>query len=88
MRGFGVVFTHTVACKGIAIACKRNTLTLGLQEKYCSPHLEVSDHEEDCHHEDGCHPEDEELADGFELYHLQPVFGSTRSEPSSCQANG
>ena len=46
----------------------------------------VCDHEEDCHHEDGCHPEEEELADGFELY--QPVFVSTRSDPSSCQANG
>ena len=29
MRGFGVVFTVPVAYKGIAIACKRNTLTLG-----------------------------------------------------------
>ena len=45
-------------------------------------------HEEDCHHEDRCHPEEEELVDGFELYHLQHVFGSTRSEPSSCQADG
>ena len=25
----------------------------------------------------------EELADGFELHHIQPVFGSTRSDPSS-----
>ena len=33
MRGFGVVFTPPVSHKGIAIACKRNTLTLGLQEK-------------------------------------------------------
>ena len=30
MRGFGVVFTPPVAQKGIAIACKRNTSTLGL----------------------------------------------------------
>ena len=77
-----------VAYKGIAIACKRNTLTLRWKKKYRSHQLDVCDHEEDCHHEDGCHPEEEELADGFELYHLQPVFGSTRSEPSSCQANG
>ena len=32
MRGFGVVFTP-VSYKGIAIACMRNTFTLGLQEK-------------------------------------------------------
>ena len=75
MREFGVVFTPPVAAKGIAIVCERNT-------------FDVCDHEEDCHHGDGCHPDEEELADGFELYHLQPVFGSTRSEPSSCQANG
>ena len=33
MRGFAVVFTPPVAYKGIAIACKRNTLTLALKEK-------------------------------------------------------
>ena len=77
MRGFGVVFTPPVAHKGTTIACKRN-----------SPYLDACHHEEDCHHDDSYHPEEEYLADGFELYHLQPVFGSTRSEPSSCQANG
>ena len=89
MRGFGVVCTHTVAYKGIAIACKRNTLTLGSKRKnHCSSQLDACHHKEDCHHEDGCHSAEEELADGFEVYHLQPVFGSTRSEPSLCQANG
>ena len=34
------------------------------------------------------HSEENELCDGFVPYHRQPVFGSTRSEPSSCQANG
>ena len=66
MRGFGVVFTPPVAYKGIAIACKRNTLTLRKKKNYRSHHLDVCDHEEDCHHEDGCHPEEDELADGFE----------------------
>ena len=32
-RGFGVVFTPPVAYKRIAIACKRNTVKLGLKEK-------------------------------------------------------
>ena len=84
MRGLSVVFTHSVAYKGIEIACIRNPLTL---KKYRSHHLDVCDQEEDCHQEDACHPE-EELADGFVSYHRQPVFGSTRTEPSSCQANG
>ena len=82
MHGFGLVFPPPVAHKRIAIACKRNSLALGLEEKYRSPQLDVCDHEEDCH------SEEEELADGFELYHLQPVSWSTRSEPSSCQAHG
>ena len=51
MRGFDVVFTPPVAYKGIAIACKRNTLTLGLQEKLSFTQLDVCDREEDCHHE-------------------------------------
>ena len=89
MRGFGVVFYIPVAYKGIAIACERNTLTLGLKEKdHCSSQLYACHHEEDCHHEDGCHPEEEELADGFEVYHIQLVFGSTPSDLSSRQANG
>ena len=33
VRRFGVVFTHSVAYNGSAIACKRNTLTLGSKEK-------------------------------------------------------
>ena len=34
MRGvFGVMFTQPVAYKGFVIACKRNTLTLGLKKK-------------------------------------------------------
>ena len=36
----------------------------------------------------GADLEEEELADGFEMYHFQPVFGLTRSEPSSYKANG
>ena len=86
MRGLSVVFTLALAYQGIAIACERNTLFFS--KKYHSPHLDVCDHEEDCHHEDGCHSEEEELGDGFVSYHLQPVFGSTRSKPSSCQAKG
>ena len=31
VRGIGVVFTLPIAYKGIAIACKRNTLQLGKQ---------------------------------------------------------
>ena len=58
------------------------------RKHFRSPHLDVCDNEEDCHPEGGCQPEEEELADGFELYHLESVFQSTRSEPSSCQANG
>ena len=50
-----------------------------MRKKNIAPHLDVSDHEEGCHSEE----EEEELADGVELHHLQPVFGSTRSEPSS-----
>ena len=62
MRGFGVVFTPPVAYKGIASACRRNTLTMGLKEKrYRSLYHDA------CHHEDCCHPEEEELADGFEV---------------------
>ena len=36
MRGFGVVFTPPVSCKGIAIASKRNTLTLGFHPNLMS----------------------------------------------------
>ena len=39
--GFGVVFTPPVAHKGIAIACKRNTLTMGLQENHFSSQLDA-----------------------------------------------
>ena len=83
MRRFGVVFTHTVAYKGISIACKRNTLTLGLEE-------EKSLFVPTC-----ClllprrrwpHRRRTELSDGFEVYHLQPIFWSALSDPSSCQA--
>ena len=59
-RGFCVVFTPPVACKGVAVACKR--CAFDLQEPiYRSPHFDVCDHEEDCHHADGCHPEEEDL---------------------------
>ena len=79
------VYTHPIAYMGIAIACERNALTC---IKNLSLHLDVCDHEEECHHEDGCHPEERGLADGCVSYHFQPVFGSTRLEPSLCHANG
>ena len=68
MRGFGVV---SVAYKGISIACKRNTLTLGLKEKnHCSSQLDA------CHHvSDDCHHEEDELDEAAEGYHFHPVSG-------------
>ena len=57
MRGFGGVFTPPVAYEGIAMACKRNSLTLGLKEtNHSSSQLDACHHEEDCHHEEGCQP--------------------------------
>ena len=51
--GWSVMFTHTVAHKGVAIACKRYTL---IGKILAQTHFDVCDHEEDCHHADGCHP--------------------------------
>ena len=53
-----VVFTPSVAYKGIAVACKRNTFFFSIN-LYRAPHFDVCDHG---HHEDGCHPVEEELA--------------------------
>ena len=78
--GFGVLCTTPVAYKRIDIACKRNTLRPSKNNKY------RSFHGEDFHHEAACQLEDEELVDGWS-YHLQPVLGSTRSEPSSITVN-
>ena len=78
--GFGVLCTPPVAYKGIDIACKRNTLR---------PSKKISRipfHDEDFHHEAACQLEDEELVHAWS-YHLQPVLGSTRSEPSSIPVN-
>lgn len=42
--------------------------------------------DEENHHEAACQLEDEDFVDGWS-YHLQPVFGSTRSEPTSVPVN-
>ena len=72
MRGFGVVFTPPVAYKGIAIACKGNTLTLGKRRKnHCSSQFHA------CHHfsDDFHHDEDEldEAAEGYPLHRVLEV---------------
>ena len=49
MRGFGVVFTPSVACKRFAFACKRNILT-GIEKKnHCSFQLDACQHSDDFH---------------------------------------
>ena len=48
------MFTHTVAYKGIAIPCKRNTLILGLREESLfHPNLmPATIFSDDCHHDE------------------------------------
>ena len=76
MRGFGVVFTDTVAHKGIAIACERNTLTLGLKENIVHSILMSVTMKKVATTKTVAIPKKNLL------------LGSTRSDPSSCQANG
>ena len=75
MRGFGVVFTLPVAHKGISIACKRNTMTVGLEENIVHPILMSVTMKKS-------------MLMGSSCTISNLVFGSTRSEPLSCQASG
>ena len=82
MRVLGVVFTPAIASKGIAMACKRNTLTLGLKRHFSSQ-LHA------CHYfSDDFHHDEDELDEAAEGYHFLTVFGSTLPVPSPCRANG
>ena len=70
MRGFGVVFTLSVAHNGIAIACKRNTWTLGFKRKLTvHPNsVPATIFSDDFHHDE------DELDEAAERYHFHPIF--------------
>ena len=77
----GVLFTHTVAYKGIVIACTRNSLQTQILFAQRSSQLDEDHQSVDLHHV--------ELEVAGEEYHIQPAIGSTLwSDSGTAGVNG
>ena len=61
-----------VACKGIAIACKRNTLQVGLENINKNEKVRFSSQLDACHHlSDDCHHDEDERDEAADLEVIQ-----------------